>query len=159
MDEKKFEQEPMWVARSVILELLSETPIFVANDAKGMVQVDDFTPLEEDYPCKTARGVIDVYLRRHFYIIFANASKSVIKSSEHQRVETKSPHLLKSPSLNRTCILVNHSRSAPKNRLMKSTISKNAPASNKYINASRSNKNDEERVNNDWRDEVTITDV
>lgn len=81
----------MRVLRIVELNRLSETPVLVAEDAKGMVHVEAFETNEKDYLCKTACGAVPVYPRTPFYIIILNALKSVIKLAKPQRVVTTSP--------------------------------------------------------------------
>lgn len=79
MAKQEFDQELVRVARTIKVKPLPKTSILVAMDANDIVQVDAFKLFEQYYSCKASRGVTEVYSRRPFYIIIADASKTVIK--------------------------------------------------------------------------------
>lgn len=60
MAEQIINRDLLQVAPTVTLKRLSKTSVLVATKAKGIVQFFTFTQLEKGYPCKVARGVIDV---------------------------------------------------------------------------------------------------
>lgn len=62
MAEKDFDGELIWAARPVVIKPFSKASLFLKTNAKGSLQLDPFTKLEQWNPCKIARDVTDVYL-------------------------------------------------------------------------------------------------
>lgn len=73
-----FEEEELRLARTVVLKWLSETSVLITTDANGVVQLQALENFKQDYQYIVARGLINVYPQRPFYIIIYNASNSVI---------------------------------------------------------------------------------
>lgn len=89
--EPDFTQELIRVVCFVTLKLLSKTSVSVATSGRGIIKIDVFLRFEQRYPCKVAHGVLDMFAQNLFYVRVANASTSVIKIANHQRVATTSP--------------------------------------------------------------------
>lgn len=68
-----------------------ETSVLVVTSVKAIVQVDTFELIEQEFMCKVARHVMEVYLQGPFYIIITNASNSVINLAKHPWIAITNP--------------------------------------------------------------------
>lgn len=85
--EKAVEQEHIVrVARAMILQPMSETPVLLNTNASIIVEVDTYPPLGRHYTCKTVCGVIDVFRRRPFRNLIGNISSSATNLAKHEQV-------------------------------------------------------------------------
>lgn len=91
MTEQWFTKELALVARTVLSRLSSEASVIVVTHAKSIVHLYAFIQFEQDFLCRIAGDVIDVYQKGSLYVMIAKMSNSVKALAKHQRIPTKSP--------------------------------------------------------------------
>lgn len=64
---------------TVALQPFADTPVLVASSTRGFVKVDAFPGIEENYPYKVARGVMDIPSICPFYSPIVNTSYTAIE--------------------------------------------------------------------------------
>lgn len=95
------EQEPnsLHVARTFAHQPFVEKPVVAACRTRGIVQVDAFALIKQNYPYKDARGIIDLSPIRFLYATIVNTTKNNIRLAKNQLVALMYPPVTRSPTL------------------------------------------------------------
>lgn len=79
------------VTKATTLQLMFATTVLVNTSTDGIVQIESYTPFEQQYLCMTACTIMDIVPGRPFRILTANASSSIIDLEKCRRVAIKRP--------------------------------------------------------------------